>query len=215
MIRESYELLSESIYSTEKKALYSSDDLGDNTFMGIINKYRDYRFEEHIESLRAEFDCQSHSHISFYLEYKVNDFCQNINLFCATMEIFNREEIDYFVNIGEDIAEVREPIIDDLLKNKYAKNRVKAIVCTKFYINRSLDLENQYETEELEEEPEAFSLPVETPFTTDKCCICLTEKPDIILVPCLHKTVCLQCEEKGKLTTCPTCRLMILRKVKI
>ena len=66
-----------------------------------------------------------------------------------------------------------------------------------------------------EEEPTAFSRPVETPFTTDKCCICLTEKPDIILVPCLHKSVCLQCEEKGKLTKCPTCRLMIIRKIKI
>ena len=65
------------------------------------------------------------------------------------------------------------------------------------------------------EEPAAFSCPVETPFTTDKCCICLTEKPDIILVPCLHKTVCLQCEEKGKLTKCPTCRRMITRKIKI
>ena len=183
--------------------------------MGIINKYKNYRFEEHIEMLRDEFDCQSYSHISFYLEYKVNDFCQKINLFCATMEIFNREEVDYFVNISDDITEIREPIVDDLLKNKYAKNHVKAIVNTKFYLNRSLDLENQYETEELEEEPTAFSRPVETPFTTDKCCICLTEKPDIILVPCLHKTVCLQCEEKGKLTTCPTCRLMIIRKIKI
>ena len=216
MIRESYELLRENPNSKEKKALYSSDDLGDNTFMGIINKYRDYRFEEHIESLRAEFDCPSNSHISFYLEYKVNDFCQHINLFCATMGIYNREEIEYIVDIGEDIAEIREPIVDDLLKNKYAKNHVKAIVCTKFYINRSLDLEDQYETEELEEEePTALSLTVETPFTTDNCCICLTEKPDIILVPCLHKSVCLQCEEKGKLTTCPTCRLMITRKIKI
>ena len=118
MIRESYELLSESINSTEKEAIYTSDDLGDNTFMGIINKYRDYRFEEHIESLRTEFDCQSHSHISFYLEYKVNDFCQKINLFCATMEIFSREEVDYFVNISDDIAETRGPIVDDLLKKK-------------------------------------------------------------------------------------------------
>ena len=211
MIRESYELLTETPYSKEKKAIYTSEDLSDNTFMGIINKYKNYRFEEHIEMLRDEFGCQSYSHISFYLEYKVNDFCQEINLFCATMEIFNREEIDYFVNISEETTEIREPIVDDLLKNRYAKNHVKAKVNTKFYLNRSLDLENQYETEE----PITFSLPVELPFTTDKCCICLTEKPDIILVPCLHKSVCLQCEEKGKLTTCPTCRLMILRKIKI
>ena len=215
MIRESYELLTDTPSSKEKKAIYTSEDLDDNTFMGIINKYKNYRFEEHIEMLRDEFDCQSYSHISFYLEYKVNDFCQKINLFCATMEIFNREEVDYFVNISDDIAEIREPIVDDLLKNKYAKNHVKAIVNTKFYLNRSLDLENQYETEELEEEPTAFSRPVEIPFATDKCCICLTEKPDIILVPCLHKSVCLQCEEKGKLTKCPTCRLMIFRKIKI
>ena len=211
MIRESYELLTDTPSSKEKKAIYTSEDLDDNTFMGIINKYKNYRFEEHIEMLRDEFDCQSYSHISFYLEYKVNDFCQKINLFCATMEIFNREEVDYFVNISDDIAEIREPIVDDLLKNKYAKNHVKAIVNTKFYLNRSLDLENQYETEE----PTAFSRPVEIPFATDKCCICLTEKPDIILVPCLHKSVCLQCEEKGKLTKCPTCRLMIFRKIKI
>ena len=216
MIRESYELIEENLDSSkEKKALYSSDDLADNTFMGIINKYRDYRFEEHIESLRAEFNCQSNSHISFYLEYKVNDFCQHINLFCATM-VIDREEVEYRVNFGEDVAEIREPIVDDLLKNKYAKIHVKALVFHKFYINRSLDLED-YDPEDYdqEEEPEAFSLPVETPFTTDKCCICLTEKPDIILSPCLHKTVCLQCEGKGKLTTCPTCRLMITRKIKI
>ena len=65
------------------------------------------------------------------------------------------------------------------------------------------------------EEPPSFSCPVETPFTTDKCCICLTEKPEIVLVPCLHKTVCLQCEEKGKLTKCPTCRRKITKKIKI
>ena len=211
MIRESYELLTEVPYTKEKKAIYSSEDLDDNTFMGIINKYKNYRFEEHIENLRNEFDCQSYSHISFYLEYKVNDFCQHINLFCATMEIFNREEIEYLVNISDETTEIREPIVDDLLKNKYSKSHVKAIVNTKFYLNTSLDLENQYEAEE----PLMLSLPVQLPFVTDKCCICLTEKPDVILVPCLHKTVCLKCEEKGKLATCPTCRLMITRKIKI
>ena len=75
MIRESYELLTDTPSSKEKEAIYTSEDLSDNTFMGIINKYKNYRFEEHIEMLRDEFDCQSYSHISFYLEYKVNDFC--------------------------------------------------------------------------------------------------------------------------------------------
>ena len=84
------------------------------------------------------------------------------------------------------------------------------------YEREQLDyLHDEGSGSENEEEPTAFSRPVETPFVTDKCCICLTEKPDIIFVPCLHKSVCLQCEEKGKLTKCPTCRLMIFRKIKI
>ena len=57
--------------------------------------------------------------------------------------------------------------------------------------------------------------PVKSPFVSDTCCICLTEKPEVVLVPCLHKSVCLQCEEKGKLTTCPTCRRKITKKIKI
>ena len=227
MIRESYELLTENSSSKEKKGIYSSDDLNDNTFMGIINKYKNYRFEEHIEMLRDEFDCQSYSHISFYLEYKVNDFCQEINLFCATMEIFNREKVDYSINISDDITEIREPIVDDLLKNKYAKNLIKAIVHTKFYLNRSLDIENQYETEELEahydegdddqgyQDNQLQLPPIETPFVSDNCSICLTAKPDIIIIPCLHQSFCSQCEEAGKLTKCPTCRERINRKIKI
>ena len=227
MIRESYELLTETPTTKEKKAIYTSEDLNDNTFMGIIDKYTNYRFEEHIEMLRDEFDCQSYSHISFYLEYKVNDFCQEINLFCATMDIPNREEVNYSVSIGYEITEAKEPIVNDLLKNKYAKNLIKAIVDTKFFINRSLDLDSQYEAEQLEDlydegdddegyqDNQASSQPVETPFITDNCSICLTEKPDIIIIPCLHQSVCSQCEERGKLTKCPTCRETIIKKVKI
>ena len=53
MIRESYELVSEMDNSKLKEALYSSYDLADNTFAGIIKKYSDYRFEEYVENLRT------------------------------------------------------------------------------------------------------------------------------------------------------------------
>ena len=210
MIRETYELVTERHNSSKiKEALYSSDDLADNTFAGIISKYRDYRFEEYVEDLRNEFNCKSYSHISFYLEYKISDIYQNISLFNATMEIFNREEIEYLVSISEEVSEIKGPLVDGLLKNKYSESRVKAIAYTKFFINRSLDIEDQYE----DEEPSIPSVQVELPFVSDECCICLTEKPDIILFPCLHKTLCLKCEEKGKLTKCPTCRVTIDRKI--
>ena len=132
MIRESYELVSEMDNSKLKEALYSSYDLADNTFAGIIKKYSDYRFEEYVENLRNEFNCKSFSHISFHLEYKISDICQIINLFNATMEIFNREEIEYLVKICEETLEIKAPLVDGLLKNKYSESRVKAIVYTKF-----------------------------------------------------------------------------------
>ena len=209
MIRETYQLVAESYNSKLKDALYSSDDLADNTFVGIIKKYRDYRFEEYVEDLRNEFNCKSYSHISFYLEYKINDNYEDISLFNASMEIFNREEIEYLVNICEETLEIKGPLVDGLLKNKYSKSRVKAASWTKFFINRSLDIEDQYEDAELS----IPSVQVELPFVSDECCICLTEKPDIILFPCLHKTLCLKCEEEGKLTKCPTCRVTIDRKI--
>ena len=195
MIRESYELVSEMYNSKLKEALYSSYDLADNTFAGIIKKYSDYRFEEYVENLRNELIVNHFLHISFHLEYKISDICQIINLFNATMEIFNREEIEYLVKICEETLEIKAPLVDGLLKNKYSESRVKAIVYTKFFIDRSLDIEDQYEDAEL---PIPL-VQVELPFVSDECCICLSEKPNIILFPCLHKTLCLKCERRRKI----------------
>ena len=209
MIRETYQLVAEDRDSKLKDSLYSSDDLADNTFAGIIKKYRDYRFEEYIEDLRNEFNCRSYSNITFYFEYRINDNYEDISLFNATLEIFNREEVEYLVNICEEMLEVKGRLIDELLKNKQSKSRIKAAAWTKFFIDRSLDIEDQYEDAEL-----PIPLPqVELPFVSDECCICLYEKPNIILFPCLHKTLCLKCEEEGKLRKCPTCRVTIDRKI--
>ena len=226
MIRTEYEQIAYSPSSKEKRAEYISEDLGDKTFEGILFKYSAYRFEEHIQLLRDEFDCQSYSHISFCLEYEINGFSQTINLFCTTMEIPNREEIEYFINIGHEQIEVRKPLVNEILKNKYDRIFIKAIMNTKFYLNRSLDIENQYETEELGEiydegDDEGYgdnqpSPPIiETPFISDNCSIYLSAKPNIIIIPCLHQSVCSQCEEVGKLKNCPTCREKIERKIKI
>ena len=118
-------------------------------------------------------------------------------------------EIKFFLSQSLDPLEA----IDELSVYEIAEQHVGRDL-TDYEIEQIDDLQYQPDDSETEEPP-SFSCPVETPFTTDKCCICLTEKPDIILFPCLHKTVCLQCEERGKLSKCPTCRLIINRKIKI
>ena len=149
--------------------------------------------------------------------------------------------IPSFDERGSPIEEINRILRDPM---SFEQVKVCVAMEIKFFLSQSLDpLEainhlsvyeiseqimgrplTDYEREQIDErydegieteEPAAFSCPVETPFTTDKCCICLTEKPEIVLVPCLHKSVCLQCEEKGKLTTCPTCRRKITKKIKI
>ena len=163
----------------------------------------------------------------------------------STMYITNRREDPTLFPLqsfdGNNPIQEINSILQD--KTLYKQVKVCIVMQINYFISQSLDhisdlssyeISEQilgrsltdYEREQIDdlqyhpndsdtEEPPSFSCPVEASFTTDKCCICLTEKSDIILFPCLHKTVCLQCEEKGKLTKCPTCRRKITKKIKI
>ena len=207
----------------------------------IYNFFSRYKFTDFLEDFCDEYNCQLRCHSKYYLSILSEMSCLFFGkFFVSTMDITDRNEpsllaIPSFDERGNPIQEINSILQNEL----YKQVKVCVAMEIKFFLFRSLDelsvyeIAEQhagrpltdYEREQLdylhdegsenEEEPTAFSRPVETPFVTDKCCICLTEKPDIILVPCLHKSVCLQCEEKGKLTKCPTCRLMIIRKVKI
>jgi uncharacterized protein YegL len=51
-----------------------------------------------------------------------------------------------------------------------------------------------------------------TPTGDDVCCICLTSKSSVVLLPCNHKCLCNTCanNQEEKLTKCPICRQDIL-----
>lgn len=46
----------------------------------------------------------------------------------------------------------------------------------------------------------------------DNCCVCLEAKIEIILIPCYHAALCLNCS--SQITTCPICRQSIRDKKK-
>ena len=163
----------------------------------------------------------------------------------STLEITDRNEPSFLALPSFDDRGNPVPEINSILQNElYKQVKVCVAMDIKFFLFYSLDAltiyeraeQNmgrgltEYEREQLEDlendevsdNDEAYDSdydespkPVKSPFVTDKCCICLTEKPEIILVPCLHKSVCYQCEEKGKLIKCPTCRRLITKKIKI
>ena len=222
MQRISYEEVEDNEAFILKEAIFKSEDLADRTYQGILDKYESYRFEEHIEGIREEFNCQSYSDIVFKIRYEKESkylpkhpLVNFIHIFSAVLEIPNRDEMEYSVNriidMPHNIARINEFIEIGYYKNVY----IEAVMQTKFYIQRGFDLED------VEEEDEGFSNDVETPpavessWPSENCSICLEAKPNILNLPCLHLCVCANCESVGKLKICSICRETIQRKIKI
>ena len=214
-----YNEIHESATTIEKEAIFITENLGDNrTFDAILNKFNNYRFTEHLNFLRSDNNCQSYSSILFTINFMINGNERKFFLFTGILEIPDRTEIEYTTStIYEDVEE-REKIINNLLKyNLYDKVFIRAEMDIKFYKNRSLDILNQYqdEAEEYYSDDETPPAIIESSFISDNCSVCLSAKPNILNIPCLHLSICLKCEEIGKLLRCAVCRKKIERKVKI
>ena len=230
MERTKYIEKSRSNYIVEKEAefekvitheVYSLND--------IYLKFKDYKFEEYLDEFREEFNCQSKCHITFYLIIKNQRRGLYFGRFLvSSLKIPNRNETEFISTpCYDDRGNPTEEVNDILQDEVYDEVKVGVKMEIKFLLFCSLDALSEYEAEQVEDlydegdDDEGYqdnnlpTPPVETPFVSDNCSICLTAKPDIIIIPCLHQSVCFQCEEAGKLVKCPTCREEINRKIKI
>ena len=225
MQRIFYEEVETTQVTTLKEAIFISEDLGNKTYEGIMEKYKEYRFEEHIQNLREEFGCQSNSTLSFRIVFEFDkEENDEFIMFCSDLQIPSRDEIEYTINnITEEMRVnnfFKEKVDKFFKENNYNKVYVEARMYIKFYTNRSLDILNQYQ-EEVEEYDEGYSddetppAIIESSFISDNCTICLSAVPNILNIPCLHLSVCSKCKEIGKLLRCTVCRKKIERKVKI
>ena len=222
MERTEYREINRDNYVIHKEAKFKCNLFGEvNNFSDIVDKFYNYEFEDHIDSLREEFNCQSVSNIIYYLNILNN----NKNLFFArflgaSLEISGRNEISllrYPIRFQSENAE--EKINDILRQNIYNRVVIEVEMDIKFYISRSFDIIDQYEEEADEgisdNEDQNTPPPIEPCFISDKCSACLSEKPNILIIPCLHLSICHKCEEVGKLSKCLVCRKNIDRKIKI
>ena len=211
-------------------------------YRDIYNFFSRYKFNEFIDDFRNAYNCRVRCHCTYYLRISngISDLYFGRFLF-STLEIVDRNEPSFLAISSFDNRGNQRPQINSILQHElYTQVKVCVAMEISFLLFYSLDKLTayeraeqhmgrpltDYEREQLEDleggsdadfnsDDDETPKPVKSPFVTDKCCICLTEKPEIVLVPCLHKSVCLQCEEKGKLTKCPTCRRMIAKKIKI
>ena len=192
-----------------------------NTLEDIQNKFINYRFDEHINNFREEFNCQSKSDIKYYLYISYEGEGLFFGIFLrAYLYIANRSEIEFHPTQLED-----ERINNILANSLYDEVSVDARMEISFLRFRSLDALDEYEREQLEdlrddgeddeEVSEQTPAIIESCFLSDNCTICLSFFPNILFFPCLHLAVCEKCEETGKLLKCSVCRETIERKVKI
>ena len=215
-----YNEINETSTIIKKEAIFISEDLSNfKTFEEIVDKFYDYRFTEHIDFLRNDHDCQSHSSILFSINIKHGGTEIRKPLFFAKLEIFNRTEVDYITSTMFDDVRDTESYIDGYLMFKdHDKMVVKAKMEIKFYKNRSLDILDQYEYVESDNDEYSNAdepVIIESAFTLDNCSVCLSKKPNILNIPCLHLAICCSCEEEGNLLRCVVCRKRIVRKIKI
>ena len=199
------------------------------TLNDVFLKFKDYKFTEYLDEFREEFNCQSKCHITFYLI--ITNQRRGIyfgRFLVSSLKIPNRNEVEFIsIPCYDDRGNPTEEVNNILQNEIYDKVTVGAKMEIKFLLFCSLNALTEYEAEQVEDlydegdDDEGYqddhlpSPPIETPFVSDECSICLTAKPNIIIIPCLHQSVCFQCEEAGKLTKCPSCREKINRKIKI
>ena len=77
-----------------------------------------------------------------------------------------------------------------------------------------LEAESKDESED-EEEEDTTPVAISKPFHSDQCVVCLSKKPELLFMNCLHRCLCLECEETNPFRRCPSCRTHISIKVKI
>ena len=213
-----YNEISETSTIIKKEAIFISENLNNfKSFEKIIDKFYDYRFTEHIGFLRNDHDCQSRSSILFSIIFKNKVGEIRKSLFRAKLEIFNRTEIDYIPSsMCDDVRDIEFDVDRCLMSKRCDEVLLKAQMKIKFYKNRSLDILDQDEESDNDEYSNADEPAiVESSFTSDNCSVCLSKKPNILNIPCLHLAICCSCEEAGYLLRCVVCRKRIVRKIKI
>ena len=209
---ETIENLHETETTKEEKRIFRTENLPYNTYQGIKDKYYNHRFEDVYISSINELGLQSYTSLIFKIV--LTEVKKEFILFINDMQITNREEVVYNTIYCNEDEEFKN-MINDLIQKYHNKAFLELEMTTKYYKFLSLDrFEYDEEDEEYEEEID-YLPPLELPFFQDRCVVCMENKPQILILPCLHICHCITCDEEGLMNKCSMCREKIDRKIVI
>ena len=176
-----------------------------NNYDDVKNHFINFTLDEEYENELKDEGYNSLSHIYFYL------CCANeyTFLFAITIEI-TRDSLDYRYYFKENDFEDFYTFLSNYKDKEYLH----------IFMRMDSDFYKQMPfIEELmsDEEYDNDNIPpiIENSFSSDNCLICLNHKPNILNFPCLHLSICEECEKIGRFINCSICRIKIERKVKI
>ena len=210
---ETIENLHETETTKEEKRIFRTENLADNTYQGIKDKYYNQRFEDAYISSMNELGFQSYTSLIFKIVFTIEEVKKEFILFITDMQIANREEVEYKTVVCNEDEEFKN-IINNLIQKHHTQTFLELEMIIKYFKFMSLDRFEDDEDDD-EEEYDDYLPPLELPFFQDNCVVCMENKPSILILPCLHICHCITCEEEGLMNKCPMCREKIDRKIVI
>ena len=178
-----------------------------NNYDDVKNKFINFTLDEEYEDELKDEGYESLSNILFYLCYSDD----STFLFSASIEITDDNPI-YTFHFKENDFEDFYGFLSDY-KDKDLHIFMK--MTSRFYRQRALREEFMSDDEETDDEESQIPPIIENSFSSDNCTVCLNNKPNILNFPCLHLSLCEECEKIGRFINCSICRRKIKRKVKI
>ena len=202
---------------TNTTKVYVTDFLYENLDTKTITNYdviKNHFTNFKIDREYDNFLTDQGNHSLSYLKFNLCDNTDEENFVCLFSIMIETDPViepTYIYYFRENI----EGFNDFLAENPNLENfNISIEMETTFYLN--LTNEPNYDEDESENEDDIEIIPIiEDVFRIEECSVCLTNTPNIINIPCLHLSICQECEEKGKFKKCVTCRKSINRKIKI
>ena len=147
------------------------------------------------------------------IEYEVGKMYDDV----YNNEIYENDNDDMVYNDNDD--DDNDDVVygennNDKAYEIYFKNPFRIqIVKHKKYKQKKRNEKRNEKRDEKRGDSEGRYFRLETPINLSGCVACLNNYPNILLLPCLHWCLCVDCEEKATFETCPYCRCEIYRTV--
>ena len=185
---------------------------------------RDYT--EPITGLKVEFktdkirDSTTKEEVYISSKKYLNDIIIQYKNYSISGQQMKESSYRLYVGIVEDDEFIKKHIYS------CAYNNIKDKMCLENKFDDNFDIEGEFyvgidvstytwdveDYDDSDTDDEKDLPPIKKAISETECIICFEKPPNILYLECLHRSVCVSCDGKGKFVRCPLCRTRIKNK---